>query len=457
MNTNDKNKRNYSQLHQISTAALLEESSHLRLVMQGVIVAGLIIVILVIWAAFSTVKETAVSFGEVIPEGKVQIIQHLEGGIVSNVYVNNGDEVKKGEVLLRLDPTAVKAELLQLRGTEIALVLDSERLRTFIENKTEQTAKWSDAVIKSKYNTVQNANEIKGLLEDEQAHLTSQYKTYDDQKKILEATLQKKEEMRKEIKSQILVMDRHIKLLTEEFEMYHKLKEKNYISHRDYLVLVRELNKAKGEHTRLEGELAQIKEDLKESSYKLKELDSTTQEKSRKELGTVEDKLIQLRHKIDKAEDQLNRLTVKSPVTGIVKGIAVFPGNVVQPGGQLLEVVPSTSTMLVESRINPRDIGFIQVNDAVKVKVLTYDFARYGAIQGKLEKLSASTYNDEEGKPYYRATIALDKQYVGTEKDKKFVKPGMTVQADIITGEKTILQYLLKPIHRARDAAFSER
>jgi adhesin transport system membrane fusion protein len=454
---NTKNQRSYEQLHQISTATLLEESSHLRLVMQGIIVIGVIIAALIVWAAFSTVKEVAVTYGEVIPKGKIQVLQHLEGGIVSNVYVNNGDEVKKGQTLLKFNPTAVQAELSQLRSREITLTLDEERIRAFIDNRGANIPNWSDAVIKSKYNTVKNTDEIKEILADEKSHLASQYRTYQDQRLILVAALQKKKEQKKELDTQMQVLDRHIKLLAEEFDMYHKLKQQNYVSHREYLVVVREVNKAKGERVRLDSQYEQTKEDIKESEYKLRELESTTQEKAQKELGLVNDKLLESRHKIEKAEDRLKRLVIQSPVTGIVKGITVFPGNVVQPGGQLLEVVPDTGNMLVEARVNPRDIGHIKVGDGVKVKILTYDFARYGSISGKLTKLSASTYDDEEGNPYYRATVTLDKQYIGSNGTRKNLKPGMTVQADIVTGEKTILQYLLKPIHRARDAAFSER
>lgn len=452
-----RNQRSYEQLHQISTATLLEESSHLRLVMQGIIVMGMVIIALVVWAAFSYVKEVAVTYGEVIPKGKIQVIQHLEGGIVSNVYVNNGDEVKRGQVLVKMDPKAVQAELSQLRGRDIALILDSERLKAFTNGKFADLNAWAEAVIKSKYNTVKNDGEVNHLIEAEKVHLDSQYKTYMDQKNILEATLQKKKEQKKELDTQMAVLDRHISLITEEFNMYHKLKQQNYVSHRDYLVVVRELNKAKGERVRLDSQYEQTKEDIKEAEYKLKELDSTSREKALKELGTTNDKILELRHKIEKTEDQLDRLVVKSPVNGIVKGVTVFPGNVIKPGGQLLEVVPMSDNMLVESRVNPRDIGHIKVGDGVKVKVLTYDFARYGAITGKLIKISASTYKDEEGNPYYQATVSLDQQYIGSNGGRKYLKPGMTVQADIVTGEKTILQYLLKPIHRARDAAFSER
>lgn len=452
-----KEKRSYHQLHQISSATLLEESSHLRIVMQGIIVVAFVIIALIVWAAFSKIQETAVTFGEVVPQGQIQIVQHLEGGIVTKVFVNNGETVKKGQLLIQMKSGPTRAELAQMRAREISLILDTVRLNAYLARAHGEKVQWSPAVIKSKYNTVKNAEQIAKLIEEEKAHLVSQYKSYQDQKAILEAVLQQKQEQVKEIATQEEVMDRHIKLLTEEFNMYQKLKEKHYISHRDYLIVVRDLNRAKGERVRQDSQMEQVKKEIQENEHKLKELESTAREEIRKELGTTSDNLIETRHKIERLEERLERLNVKSPVTGIVKGVAVFAGNVVQPGGQLLEVVPMSKILLVESRVAPRDIGHIKVGDGVKVKVMAYDFARYGAITGKLTKISAATYEDKEGNPYYKATISLDKQYIGTNSKKKSLKPGMTVQADVLTGEKTILQYLLKPIHRARDAAFSER
>lgn len=449
--------RSYQQLHQISSATLLEESSHLRIVMQGIIVVAVVIIALIIWAAFSKIQETAVTFGEVIPEGQIQLIQHLEGGIVSKVLVNDGDTVKKGQLLIEMKSGPTVAELEQLRAREIALILDKVRLTTFLEKTSGDSVDWSQAVVKSKYNSVKNASEIKQLIEAEKAHLASQYKSYQDQTEILKSELDKKHEQVKEIQTQEAVMDRHIKLLTEEFDMYAKLKEKHYISHRDYLIVVRDLNRAKGERVRQESQMEQVKKEIEETQYKLKEHESTTREEMRKELGLTTDNLIEIHHKIEKLEERLERLNVTSPVAGIVKGVTVFAGNVIQPGGQLLEVVPLGKINLIESRVSPRDIGFVKAGDKVKVKILAYDFARYGAISGKLVKISAATFQDKDGNPYYKATISLEKQYIGNDANKKYLKPGMTVQADVLTGEKTILQYLLKPIHRARDAAFSER
>ena len=453
----NKNKRNYNQLHQISTATLLEESSHLRIVMHGIIIVAFLIIALIVWASFSSIKEVAVTYGEVIPKGKIQVIQHLEGGIVSKIYVNDGDTVKKGQMLVEMDIASVQTELSQLRGRDITLTLDEERMRAFLSNKKANLIQWSDQVIKSKYNTVNNQEQISALLEDEKKHLASQYKAYNDQKSILDVTLAKAHEHLREMNSQIKVSTKHIKLLTEEFNMYHKLKESDYISHRDYLVVVRELNQAKGELVSLKSRFEQGKQEITESEYKLRELSSAARAKVQQELGTVNDKLLETRHRIEKFEERIERSRIVSPVTGIIKGVSVFASNVIQPGAKLLEVVPLSKVMLVETHVNPRDIGHIHVGDDVKIKILTFDFARYGAITGKLKKLSASTFQESDKEPYYKATITLDKQYIGDNGNEKKLKPGMTVQADIVTGEKTILQYLMKPIHRARDAAFSER
>lgn len=452
-----KEKRNYQQLHQISAATLIEESSHLRLVMQGIIVTAVVVIALITWAAFSTIKEVSVTFGEVIPQGKIHVIQHLEGGIISKVLVNNGDEVKKGQVLIEMNPESVSSELSQLRARETSLTLNKLRLQAFLSNKQAEPGVWAKHVIESKYNTINRPNEIASLLKDEEEHLISQYKKIADQHDILTSALNKKREQLHEVNTQVGVIKRQVALLTEEFQMYQKLKEKNYISHRDYLIILRDLNKSKGEQVRLKSQVEQVTKEIEEAEFKLNELSSNSREESLKEMGTTNDNLLEIHHKIEKLESQLKRLSVRATTTGVVKGISVFAGNVVKPGEQLMEIVPMTGTMLIESRVNPRDIGHIKVGDTAKVKILTYDFARYGSISGKLSSISASTFENKEGQPYYLATIKLDKQFFTHRGEKKYLKSGMTVQADIVTGEKTILQYLLKPVHRAGESAFRER
>lgn len=453
----DAEHRRYKQLHLISTATLLEESLHLRLILRAVIAVAILVALLVGWSAFVKIKETAQTFGELVPEGRVQVVQHLEGGIVSAVLVKNGDSVKQGQLLVQFSPASAQAELSQLRSREISLILNSERLRAYLDKKQANLLHWSDRVVKSKYNTVKNHQQIKNLLEDEKRYLAAQNKQREDQLSVLEATLQQRKEQLKEVENQKKVWEKHIELLTKQFDMYHKLRQKSLIAHKDYLTILREMNKAKGEYTGLLSKIEQTKQAIIEAKSKLNEVDSKLNEAAQKELGQANDDLLEVRHKIEKLEDQLKRTNVRAPVAGTVKGLEVAPGNVVKPGGLLLEVVPESETMVAETRVNPRDIGHIKVGDNVVVKVLTYDYARYGSIQGKLINLSASTFMDKEGKPYYKATISLAQQYVGRGATQKTLRPGMTVEANVQTGSKTLLQYLLKPIRTSASTAFRER
>ncbi|MCH9744030.1 MAG: HlyD family type I secretion periplasmic adaptor subunit [Gammaproteobacteria bacterium] len=454
-----KKAKNYQQLRQISTATLLEESTHLKLVMKAIIAIIALIAALLIWSSLATIEETAVTFGEIMPKGKVQSLQHLEGGIVSRVLVSNGQRVKKGQLLIKLVDAPIVAELDQLRGREIILTLDSQRWRAYLDNKPANLVEWSNAVINSKYNSIKNHGEIRKRLKDEEAHLASQYKARQDQKSTLQSTILQRKEQLTETEKQSVIWDKHLELLNKEFQMYEKLRKDNLISHKDYLVVMRELNKAQGEKVRLKSKITQTKESIKESANKLNELFSSSHEEALKQLGKVNDSLLEARHKIEKLDGRLSRTNIVAPINGVVKGLRAFAGNVIQPGAILVQVVPYGQQFIVETRINPKDIGHIKVDDKVKVKILTYDFARYGSIEGVLTKISASTYTTEDGKPYYKGTIELKKQFIskGRSNDKNPLKSGMTVEADIVTGEKTILQYLLKPIHQSTSTAFRER
>lgn len=449
--------KQYKQLKNISTASLLEESPQLPLIFWGVFVTAVIILALILWASFATIQEVATSYGEIIPIGHVQKVQHLEGGIVKSVLVSNGEEVRKGQLIIQMDETASKAELAEARSREIALILDKERLQAYIERQPANLVKWSQAVIQSKYNIVGRYDEINRLLQKEKALLDSQNEKRKNRREALEAQLEQKKTELKKYQHQLKVWARHLSLLTEEFEMYRKLRAENYVSHRDYLNILRDLNNAKGEQSRLITEISKLKEVIVEYHHKLKELDATFDAEALKELGIVDNKLLEERHEIERLENSLKHSDVYSPVTGIVKGLQVFASNVVKPGGLLVEIVPLNQEMVAETRIQPRDIGHIKIGDPVIVKALTYDYARYGSIKGKLIEISATTFLDENNKPYYKAVTKLNQQYLVHNNEKKYIKPGMTVTADIITGKKTLMQYLLKPIQTSTATAFRER
>jgi HlyD family secretion protein/adhesin transport system membrane fusion protein len=175
-------------------------------------------------------------------------------------------------------------------------------------------------------------------------------------------------------------------------------------------------------------------------------------------MGQVDGLLAQNHEVLEKMNNRVGRLDVQSPVNGLVKGLTVNTvGGVIQPGQALMEIVPLDSQLVVEVRIPPQHIGHLKVGMPVQVKVSTFDFSRYGAITGKLEFLSPTTFMGERGERFYRGRVRLDKNYVGTNEAQNIILPGMTVMTDIITGDKTIMAYLLKPIHNSIKTAFTER
>lgn len=449
--------KHYEQLRHISEATLLEESSHVKLIYRGILFVALLIIAFIIWSAFVSLKEMTTTYGELVPKGNVQRVQHLEGGIVTKVLVNNGDTVKRGQLLVEFNALAQQSELDNLRSKEISLSLDSYRLNAFLNNKPANILQWADRVVESKYNPVKQRAQIETLLNDQKRFLESQYASVQTQQSSLKNTLLQRQEKLKELHKQKQIWEKHISLLRKEFSMYEKLKKNNYVSHKDYLTVLRAVNTAKGDGARIDSEIEQTEELIEEARYKFKEVVVSAREESLEQLSKINSELLSVRHQIEKLDERIQRANVVSPVGGTVKGIVVSAGNVVKPGGELLEVVPSSSELIAESRVLPREIGHIQKGDEVKVKILTYDYARYGAINGKLTNISATTFDDEEGKPYYRATITLESQFLGSEKYRRELRPGMTVQADIVTGEKTLLQYLMKPIHRSFNESFKER
>ena len=199
--------------------------------------------------------------------------------------------------------------------------------------------------------------------------------------------------------------------------------------------------------------------EAKEEAYaSFDELDSKFNEAIKKEIGQVSGELAELDKNLMKFQDRVKRLEITAPVSGVVKGLTVNTiQSVIKPGETIMEIVPAGDILIVESRVATTDIGHVSIGQPAEVKINSYDPHRFGTVMGKVEQISASTFLDEQHNPYFQAKIALDKDYVGSYTDKYRIIPGMTVQADIKTGEKSVLDYLLKPIYRGFQNAFQER
>ena len=234
--------------------------------------------------------------------------------------------------------------------------------------------------------------------------------------------------------------------------------EKGNLSRFNFLDIQKQLNQIRGELNGVDSDMSQAKNAITEYQNRLSSLNAKAIDEAYQQLNQVSTDLAQVDEVIHKLSTQIDKLNIKSPSYGYVKGIKVKTiGGVVEAGKVILEVVPLEGALVVETKIQPRDVGHIKLGQEVKVKISSYDFSRYGTVHGKLEYISATTFINDDGTRYYLGKVSLEKNYVGQDATRNLIIPGMTVEADIVTGTKTILAYLLKPIHTSITTAFTER
>jgi adhesin transport system membrane fusion protein len=428
----------------LAQSILLEEAGSPRLIRLALLTICAAVAAFIGWAAVTNVDEVAVAAGEVVPTGQIQVLQHLEGGIISAILVRDGDIVDPGQVLLRLNPATSTAELREARALLTGLLLRAERLGAVAEGRAPDFA---FAVA-----------EYPQLVADQMSIFKGQIQAADNRRSVLKRQIEQKSSELALFNEQEDMLRKQVSLLEEELSMREQLYQKGLASKIVYLDVQRDVNRARGDMTKLVGERRTTAAALSESRSRLDQLDSDLKEAALNERGQVTSEIAQVRESIRKSEEKVRRLEIRAPLRGIVKGLKNHTiGGVIVPGNVVLEVVPLDQELVVEARISTRDIGHVQVGHPATLKVVTYDFARYGGITGEVRDISASSFLDEKGQPYFKGTVAMDRNYVGFDPERNRVLPGMTVQADISTGKKTLLQYLLKPVYASVSQAFRER
>ena len=384
------------QLRYLPQSVLLEEAANPYFARMTMMWINAAIIVFVLWSALTNINEVAKAKGEVVPQGFVQVVQHLDGGIVTDIHTGEGDLVKKNQILLQIDDGSTKQDLAQARAKQLFLNIEAERLRAIVDNKKPDFSKIISASGKSN-----NSKSMGGYSYSNDPQLRKLYNRFDKLKKNLQ-------------------------IAKETLSLHAKMHKQGHVSKLTILQHQKEVSK--------------IEEEI------------------HKELNDVEAQLAQNVEIVRKLNNKLKRLQVRSPVYGLVKGMKINTiGGVIDPGETLMEIVPLDKNLVVEANISPKDVGHVHVGQPVKVAISSYDFTRYGAAEGVLEFLSATTFLDENGASYYRARISLQNNYVGKDKNKNPILPGMIVDADIVTGKKSILAYLLKPIHLSVNTAFTER
>lgn len=428
----------------LGQSIMLEESSPAPLLRISILFGVFVLVAFLIWAHLAEIDEVTVSSGEIVPSGTIQQIQHIDGGIVTHLLAREGDIVEKGQLLIRLDPTEIDTELKKLTTKAILLTLRIDRLQALASNGEMRKRK-----IAASYNDLQK--EQRELLRALRQDIANQQAVLASKISQRQADLELIREQANTIATQIAPLERQLKIR----EGLYKNKT---LSLYDFLEAERQVMREKGALEELGVKEKAAADALREAEAMEQELTGRFKKEALDELAKANSERAEIGGAIARLKQKAARMNISSPVQGVIQNIEITTiGGVVKPGGTLMRVVPVNQALILETRIRPEDIGHIELGLAATVKFTTYNFSRYGSVKGELTHISATTFEDEEGQNYYKGKIVLSQNYVGNNPERNLILPGMSAAADIRTGTKTLLSYLLKPIHTTVSQAFRER
>ncbi len=409
------------------------------------ITAG-IVAFLLIWASFASVDEITRGEGKVIPSGQLQMVQNLEGGIVKEILVKKGDKVKEGQPLLLIENSKFTSDYAE----------NIAKINQLIAKEIRLTAEAFGQPFSPKEESYTQEQQL--LIENERNYYNSNMQQLASQKRVLEEQLSQKRNDRKKSEAKLESLRKSYELLRREIEIQMPLAQKGVISEVEIIKLQREANKEVEEIQSVKLSIPSIISEIEEIKSKINEAQFEFENRAKKERNEVLSEIIRLQKSQEHLSDQVSRTAVTAPVDGQVNQMFVNTlGGVIRPGMDLLEIVPSEDLLVIEAKIKPSDIAFLFPKQKAIVKFSAYDFAIYGGVEGELSLISPDTITDEEGNSFYLVQISTKKTYLEREGKRLDIIPGMTASVDILTGKKTIMDYLLKPIFKAQSHALSER
>lgn len=424
--------------------ALLDDSPRVVRITLWAILAFFIVMLT--WAAVADIDEVTRGEGRAIPSSRLQKVQNLEGGIVSEVFVHEGEIVKAGAPLLRLDDTRFRSNAGESEADRLALEARIERLTAQLADK--DTLELPPEIVQKSPDIAKGEMDlftsVKQRIQSEISGLNEQL-------------VQKKQELL-DYQAKASQTRSSLGLLRQEISMSEPLVAKGAISKVEILRLRRSEVDSRGQLESLTLAIPRAEAAIKEIENKIGETRDRYRSEALTQLNEARTDLSKTQASGKAIEDRVNRTLVTSPVRGIVQQLMVNTiGGVIQPGSDLVEIVPLDDTLLIEAKIRPQDIAFLHPGQEAMVKFTAYDYTIYGGLKAKLEQISPDTVTDKEGKSFYIVRLRTEKNHLGGDQKPLLIIPGMVASVDIITGKKTILAYLLKPILRAKAEAFRER
>jgi adhesin transport system membrane fusion protein len=420
-------------------AVIEQEPLRARGLLYGI---GIVVVLLIVWSAFAEVDTVTRGQGKVIPSRQLQVVGSQDGGVVREILVREGDVVQAGDLLLRLDQTRSQATLGENRAELQGLSVKAARLQAVIDGV--QFVPGEEMLA-----------EAPEVVAQELEFYRSTTRELENEQRIAEQQLTQRSEELAELRARESQLATEARLATQELDVTQPMVESGAVSPVEVLRLEREVNRAIGELAQPRSQIKRVTAAIAEAEGRVEGVRLEFVNAARAELSETMTRINALREAGEGLSDRVRQTNVTAPVAGTVNQLYFNTvGGVVLPGRDIVELVPADDTLLLEVRVRPQDIAFIAPGQRANVKVTAYDFVVYGGLEGRVEQIGADTVVDEEGNPFYEVTVRTEQADFGPENP---IIPGMTVEVDVITGKKTVLAYLMKPVLRARQRALSER
>jgi HlyD family secretion protein/adhesin transport system membrane fusion protein len=396
------------------------------------------------WGAVTRVNELTIAPGQLRPVGFVHSVQHLEGGQVAEILAAEGQQVDADAPLVRLRPVQAAADLAQLETRRAALAMRIERLSALIGERAADFSSWR--------------NGFAEIVAHEQAAYDAAKLENDEQRKALIARMDQHKAEANSIRSQVGSLERQLAILEEQLAMRAELVRQGFVSRSQYLALQRETEKTNESLLLARGGSMAADAALSEAEISLREYGSKLRDRLSDERAKATAELAEITALWPRQEDRVDRLVVRAPVSGVIQELVTKSvGQVVRPGELIASIVPMVGDLVAEVHIPPQDIGHVREGAKAEIQVTTFDAVRFGKIPGTVQQISATTFFGQDGEPFYKAIVMLERNFFTFSNQRYFVMPGMVVRAEILTGSKTLLAYLLKPLYQNYSTSFSER
>ncbi|MFV7772300.1 HlyD family type I secretion periplasmic adaptor subunit [Shewanella marisflavi] len=400
--------------------------------------------ILLIWSIFTNIEEIAKAKGQVVPLGHRQVIQSQTGGTLASIAVAEGDLVQKGDLIANFVATDSQALKEELQSKQANLELKIERYNAFLEKRE---ADFNAYQLGFPTLVTQHINALARMNQEKQAIIA-----------LSESDVAKSEAELSSIEQEIPPLKDQIRSVEQTLQMMNSVKEQQAVSKLRMMESQQKLDSYIRELKVLEGRRSVLQRNIDNQEKQLAQKQASLFNEVGEKRADAQAELLGIIARLKSSDSLVQQNRVTSPVDGIIQSIPNnSAGSVIQPGGTVAVIVPTTPTALLEAKLSPRDIGFVTVGQKARIKIDAFDYSRYGAIDGQVKKISPSTDADEKGGVFYKVQIAIDKPYFGDQPDKLALIPGMTGEADIVTGDKTVFQYLWKPVFTNVTEAFGER